>query len=269
VRLYGLGVVKDEADVLEQSIRHALRFCDRIVYLDNGSTDGSWELIQRLEAETGGRVVAFGQRTEPFHDAIRGLVYDEWHERLDPDDWWMQLDADEFVEGDPRPALRAAASRGHDRVRVWQAQFAFTDRDLAEWEAGRDDRARPIQERRRWYRADWRESRFWRNDPGRVWGGGASTHPSWADRPAPWALVNRHYQNRDPEQMQRRIADRLDTFAHLRSADWRDYVEPSAELRHLGEGEAIRIDRHRFYARRIAQRLRPGGQRSGVARRGG
>ncbi len=261
MKLFGLGLVKNEVDVLEQSARHALRWCERLHYLDNGSDDGTWELIEHLAKATHGRVVAVGRHDGPFSDGLRGLVYDEVRHSLGRDDWWLQLDADEFIEGDPRPAIRAAAAEGHNRIRVWQAQFAFTDEDLAEWEAGRDDRTRPIQERRRWYRADWRESRLWRHDPGRAWGSGSQTYPEWADSPSRWSLVNRHYQYRDPEQIQRRVADRHGVFPHVTSPEWRAFVTPTAGLRHLGDGDVIHVDRVRFAAGQVGHRLRQRGRR--------
>lgn len=260
VRLFGLGIVKNEVDVIEQSARHALRFCDRVLYLDNGSDDGTWEVLCELQAETGGRIQAVDRHLGPFHDGLRGLLYDDVRGTLGPDDWWLQADADEFLEADPRPAIRRAAALGRNRIRTWQVQFAFTDRDLEAWEAGREDTSLPIQERRRWYRADWMESRLWRNDPNRPWGDGTGTHPGWADRPAPFALVNRHYQHRDPDQMQRRIEARRGVFPHVTADSWRQAVRPAAELRSLdADGGRIRIERTRLLARRALRRA--GGQR--------
>ena len=267
MQLVGLGVVKNEADVIEQSARHALRFCDRIVYLDNGSTDGTWELLQGLAKDGGGRIVVAGQELGPFHDGLRGMIYDDLHGSMGDDDWWIQIDADEFLEVDPRPAIRRAVAARRNRIRTWQAQFVFTDRDLEDWEAGRDDPALPIQQRRRWYSADWRESRLWRNDPNRSWGDGDSTHPAWADRPYPFALVNRHYQFRNPEQMQRRIEDRRGLFPHVTSESWRQDVRPSAGLRNLdADGGRIRLDRRGFVRQRAEIRLRAR-RVGGVARR--
>jgi glycosyltransferase involved in cell wall biosynthesis len=260
VDVYGLGLVKNEADVIEESARHALTFCERIYYLDNGSTDGTWEILQRLAREPGGRVVAMGREDVPFHDGLRALIYDEVHHALGPDDWWLQLDADEFLEVDPRRAIANAMALGKNRIRTWQAQFAFTDSELDDWDAGREDRSLPIRARRRWYRADWRESRLWRNDPTRKWGTGSSTHPIWADRPTPFALVNRHYQFRDPVQMQHRIDDRRGVFPHVTSESWRQDVRSAREMRNLDhDGQRIRVERTRYMVARLRIQVRYGG----------
>jgi glycosyltransferase involved in cell wall biosynthesis len=254
MQLYALGLVKDEADILDATIRHALGFCDRIIYLDNGSTDGSWEIIQALAAETAGRVVAHERTTEPFQEGMRNRVYNAYSDELGPDGWWFNLDADEFLEVDPHAAIEAAVERGAEGIRTWQVQFAFTDVDQRAWEAGEDDPSRPIQDRRRYYRIDWRETRLWRNHPGRPWSDPTRPFPAEIrsfDRHSPF---NRHYQFRDPEQIQRRLDNRRGdpSFAHAQAPDWRAVVQPAAGLTRHVEGAPWRIDWPAF-ARNQAQ----------------
>jgi glycosyltransferase involved in cell wall biosynthesis len=259
VRLYALALVKDEADVIGQSITHALDFCDRVVVLDNGSTDDSWAVVEELGRRHPGVVIPWGVERRPFERRLRGLMYDELRTELTEDDWFLQLDADEFLLEDPRPALARAAAKGYDRIRTWQAQFQFTDVDLARWEAGEDDRSLPIEERRHHFVVDWRESRFWRNRPDQAWGtSNASTVPQFAQRAAPWALVNRHYQYRDPEQIQHRIEVRAavrseEAFGHVTSEDWRQHVVPASKLRVWHPGEPLRPWPWRFYVTRVRQ----------------
>jgi glycosyltransferase involved in cell wall biosynthesis len=261
--LYALTLVKDEADVIAQSVRYATAFCDRVVVLDNGSTDDTWAVVEELGRELPGVVVPWGVEHRPFERRLRGLMYDELRHELGPDDWFMQLDADEFLLEDPRPALATAGRKGYDRVRTWQAQFQFTDVDLAEWEAGRDDRARPIEQRRHHFVVDWRESRFWRNRPDQEWGpSNASTVPAFADRPSPHALVNRHYQYRDPEQIQRRIDIRRkvrseEAFSHVDVEDWRERVVPAKGLRYWEPGQPLRPLPWRYYLRRLRSATSP------------
>ena len=45
-------LIKDEADVIEQNIRvHAALGVDSFVVMDNGSTDGTTDIIRRLQSE--------------------------------------------------------------------------------------------------------------------------------------------------------------------------------------------------------------------------
>jgi hypothetical protein len=258
LKIYGLVLVKDEVDVVGQAIRHALGFCDRIAVLDNGSGDGTPELIEMLAAEFPGRVLFWGVEPGRYHRGLRAPMYDELRHEIGWDDWFFQLDADEFLIDDPRPRLAEAAAAGFDTVRTWQAQFRFTTVDLADWEAGREDPTRPIEQRRRYYTVDWREDRFFRNRPDRAWEGTTHNLPDWATNIAPFALVNRHYQYRDPAQIQHRLDLRAGlrsdhAFPHVASTDWRAEVVPTFGLRHWDLTSPIQPRPWRFYAKRARQ----------------
>ena len=45
MKLNAICIIKNEADIILETLNNALRFCDTIYVFDNGSTDGSWELI--------------------------------------------------------------------------------------------------------------------------------------------------------------------------------------------------------------------------------
>jgi hypothetical protein len=78
--------------------------------------------------------------------------------------------------------------------------------------------------------------------------------------------VNRHYQYRDPIQMQQRIDDRYGVFPHITAPRWQDYVEPASTLRSLDADGRIHLDRHRCVVERVRQRLRArGGDAGGVS----
>lgn len=260
MKLYGLALVKDEGDVIGESVRHALAYCDRIAVLDNGSSDDSFAVVEALASEFPGRVIAWGIDPQPFRRDLRAVMYDELRRELGWDDWFLQLDADEFLMADPRPHLAAVGARGFDRVATWQAQFQFTDVDLAAWEAGEDDPSRSIAQRRRHFVVDWREGRFFRNRPDRHWEGNTATLPDWATRTPRTRLVNRHYQYRDPQQIQRRLEIRAavrseHAFGHVTDTDWRQHVVPAAGLRSWTPGAPLRPWPWRYYARQLRRAL--------------
>ncbi len=231
-RLYGLLIARDEADVIAESLTHALGHCDKIICMDNGSNDRTWEIVRDMAAHHPGRVIAHKRLTEKFHDGLRAIAYNAFHQELGPRDWWLRLDADEFLNEHPAAVLAVADAEGADFVRAYQMTFALTDADVRAIERGDEDPARPIAERRRHYRVNWREYRLFRNDPAIAWD--VNINPQFPQnlskgRVASRAIFNRHYQHRDIAQVQARIAIRAKNaaFAHVASEDWRNYVTPA------------------------------------------
>jgi len=167
-KLCGICLVKNEDDIIEQTLSHAARYCDRIFVLDNGSTDETWSIVQRV-AQRDQAIVPFRQMLAPFAESLRATVYNAVHSQLTDDDWWLILDADEFLAEDPRPVIETAVNDGADVIRAWMIQFFFTERDLENWEEGRDTRDRPVFDRRRHYMINWQETRLFRNRTRQCW----------------------------------------------------------------------------------------------------
>ena len=103
----GISVVRDEVDVVEASIRHALRvLCDRVVVLDNGSEDGTWELLVELSRHL---PLDITRDCGPFNQPamMTGLLQEvssahpTWVVPFDADEFWWSLDTA------PRDALAA------------------------------------------------------------------------------------------------------------------------------------------------------------------
>jgi hypothetical protein len=219
-RIFALCVIKNEADIIEQTLRAAARWCDVIYVLDNGSVDGSWEIVTNIPRELP-CVVPFRQDPCAFEDDIRNVIFDHFRTRARRGDWWAILDADEFYVDDPRTFL-ANVPRRFSRVWLQAYNFLFTDVDLAAYmlDKTRFDASVPIAERSRYFvLADYSQLRCFRhsrlltripyNDSGRVF---------------PRRIRLRHYMYRSPEQIQRRLDTRREPmqrgeFLHeLRSA---------------------------------------------------
>ena len=79
----------------------------------------------------------------------------------------VHFDADETLTEDPRPMLVKSMQRHKNQMRVWKAQFYFTDNDLAVYD--QEDKTLMVSERRRYYRINWREPHFFRNSPSQTW----------------------------------------------------------------------------------------------------
>jgi glycosyltransferase involved in cell wall biosynthesis len=271
MKLYAICLVKNEDDIIAQTLTYATRHCDKIFVIDNGSSDRTWEITQEL-AKQHPQIVPFEQTHLPYNDALRARVYNQVHQDLTDDDWWMILDSDEFMAEDPKALIAEARHDKADIIRSWQIQFYFTERDLAEWEAGHDTRDKSIFERRRHYLINWQEPRLFRNQKAPAWNTAVNNGtPNGLKRVWGRRILNRHYQFRDPEQMEKRLRLRFGhpSFrAHVTSADWRTAVRDSKKLNLYREGEPWRFSPSgvAYYYRKTALYMLQGKYR-GLVRR--
>lgn len=106
----GLGMVKNEQDVIEPFVRHNLQFLDAIVLLDNGSVDATRQILAALSQETGRVAVAdaplFGYRQAEWMTRLLHAVQDAFFA-----DYLVPLDADEFITAPDRAAFLGSLAR--------------------------------------------------------------------------------------------------------------------------------------------------------------
>lgn len=202
MKIFSICVLRDEVDVIAETLRAAAEWSDRILVLDNGSTDGTWELVQELAKDSPSITVA-GRDTQPFRDELRGEVFEQYRGLAEPGDWWCRLDADEFYIDDPRTFL-SQVHRRYGLVRCAVYNVYFTDVDLAAYEQSPAEwLARPVQERLRYYENNSSEAKFvrHRNDlrwEGQIW-------PTNRGRVCRDRIRMLHYQYRSPAQIARRL----------------------------------------------------------------
>ena len=218
MKINAICVVKNEGDIIRETLLNAMKFCHRIYVFDNGSTDGTWEYVQIMAKHHEQIEIAF-HSDEVFKNQLRNRVYNKYHQQYSNHDWWYILDGDEMLTETPAPMLKAALVSNKNALYSWFAQFYFTDKDMAQYE--QEDQSLPVCERRRYYRVNWREVRFFRNDPSRPW------HETLTGRIPPFATrfyhdapICRHYAERTPDQIKARVKLREHnpfSFFHVRS----------------------------------------------------
>lgn len=253
VKTYAICLIKNEADVIADCLRHAMQFCDRIFILDNGSTDGTWEIVNSL-ASIHEQIVVERQLTETFRDGMRSIVYNKHHQELSDQDWWLRLDADEFLVGDPRPVLAKANRERADFVTAWQLQFYYTDADYRNWDAEQGCLNVPITERRRFYSINWREYRFFRNQRDVPWV--EAIAPQWPNgltKVCSERIFNRHYSYRTPDQIKDKLKSILGhaQFQHIGSGEWTSKVFPAKGLNFYEDGIPPRLNQFNYYRKRL------------------
>ncbi len=239
-RIHGVCLVKDELDIVGQTMTSAMTWCDTIYVVDNGSSDGTWERIDELSHEHAGTIVA-SRDARPFSRALRGDVYRRHRAESGLGDWWCILDADELYIDEPRRFLRGVPARYGC---VWSAslQFYFTDEDLRRYEEepSRYGDDVPVEEKIRYYVNNWSEFRFFRQTD-RVRWNEDEPYPTGIGRPFPRRIRLKHFQYRSPDQIQQRTAARFAArggFAHERRPTWQDAALLPPDRRSRDELEA-------------------------------
>lgn len=227
-KIYSLMVVKNEVDIIAASLVDACRWSDKIIVIDNGSTDGTWECIQQL-ATVHPQIIPWMQYNGPFHIGLRAKAFKAFRQEMRRGDWWnVRLDADEFYPGDVR-AFLAKVPMCIRTVKKESTDYLLTREDI-ELHSFSGDFAQDRAFITHALPTPRRERRFMRH----------SALLCWCERwryPHPWGRVFRraipvdHYQYRSPEQMQKRFAVRQQakaegcgSFRHEQGREWQDYL---------------------------------------------
>ena len=233
-RFHALLPVRDEADIIGQSLRHMLTWVDAIYVFDNGSVDDTWEIVEDFAARDR-RVVPLKKDAVYFSDTLlRGWIFHQARKNMREGDWFLRADADEFHHIPP-PEFVKARLRSRETI-VWHQYYDFrlTESEVMAWQCGREtlaDRRRPIEERRQWFTpSDYSEPRLCRYRETMQW---PTNHafPCNAGYVARERLPIRHYPHRDPEQLKRRCRLRSIMMANSN----RDWTDPASH--HWSEGE--------------------------------
>lgn len=99
-----LGMVKNEADIVEAFVRHNLHFVDLMVLLDNGSTDGTRDILEALQKEGLPLLVIDDPVFGYFQSEKMTELYRRTVPVFQPEVVYL-LDADEFMRAPDRAAM--------------------------------------------------------------------------------------------------------------------------------------------------------------------
>lgn len=233
MKIYSLLVVKDEADIINLSVTDALRWSDKVIVIDNGSTDGTWEKLQAL-ATSDKRIVLFMRYEGSFHIGLRAKAFKAFRHEMRCSDWWcVRLDADEMYPIDVKTFLEKIPWYCRT-VKKTSTDYVITYEDLDEGILTGDFNS--DRKNIRYHLTDKREERrFMRHSPLLCW------LTRWR-YPHPWGIVSQsripvdHYQYRSIQQMQRRYTNRQQakangcgSFSHENGNGWRDYLRHRCE----------------------------------------
>jgi glycosyltransferase involved in cell wall biosynthesis len=258
-RVHAICLVKNEGDVIAEILQLASKFCHKIYVFDTGSTDNSWEEVQRVASDV---IIPFRhENVLKFDFGLRGQVFNAVRDTFEIGDWLYVLDADEVLAESPHKAIRIAEAEGAQQINTLQYNFHFTELDWQQYQAGLDSRDRPISERRHYYCFTNIEQRLFRIEADTTW-------PEYTDAENPigylrpkatkklkkgsYRIANCHYQYRDPEQIKLRLVTRQEArkvnqnnFIHYQSVDtdlnWERYIVPSEQLYYYNNDGVFKI----------------------------
>ncbi|MDE3022441.1 MAG: glycosyltransferase family 2 protein [Pseudomonadota bacterium] len=125
--LVGISVVKNEGDIIESFVRHNLRFLDALLIVDNGSVDGTREILCELQRE--GLPVVIHDDIEFGHYQSRRMtgLFRRACKVFSPN-FVFALDADEFIISPTRANLEDALDllpEGGHGVLAWKTYICI------------------------------------------------------------------------------------------------------------------------------------------------
>ncbi len=234
MKIYSLLLVKNEQDIIEANLRAAVKWSDKLIVMDNGSTDETWKIVQNLAIEFP-QIIPFSQDNQPFKIGLRAIMFNAFKHELTDEDWWcIRLDADEFFVENPQVFLKEIPKK-YKQVCKAGIDFCLTHEDIKEYKY--QDNFEDNQSKILYYQPyTWAELRFLRHSNKLEWEI-SNRRPEPCGLTYPIQIKVLHYQFRSPQQMMQRYtvrqqakADGCGSFRHEKGESWRDYLQYRKDL---------------------------------------
>lgn len=95
-QVWAVFLVKNEADVIDHTVRHSLgQGIDRVLVVDNGSTDGTLDILRGLADDHPGAVLLGHDREPAYYQSVKMTFLARWAWSRGAG-WVVPMDADEF-----------------------------------------------------------------------------------------------------------------------------------------------------------------------------
>lgn len=217
MKIFGIMLVKNEVDIVGHVLKEAEKWADKIFILDNGSTDGTWELVNSMANDI---ITPWKQYFGEYHNGLRADVYNEFKHLSQPGDWWCyKLDADEFYIDNPKEFLKKYG-KNCQWIAKQSLDFFITKEDKEEYTYTGDfekDKAYvnyfcPIC---------WSEGRFFKYRKNLKWENTWNSHyPPHIGIMSKKLILVEHYRQRSPQQAEKRNTLRKQTDNYKKGVSW-------------------------------------------------
>lgn len=233
-KIYSLLLVKNESDIIRESLLAAIKWSDKVIVIDNGSTDGTWEIVKEI-AKQYPTVVPFMQYTRGFRIGLRAKAFRAFRQELSCRDWWcVRLDADEFFSEDPREFLAQVPNK-YSSIKKQSTDYILTEEDI-QAHSFTGDFAKDCTYITHYLPEKRKERRFIRHRPWLIWSE-KWRYPHPMGCTAKQCIAVAHYQYRSPQQMEKRFntrqqakKDGCGSFLHENGTTWKDYLWTNQQL---------------------------------------
>lgn len=130
--VFAISIVKDEADIVEHTFRHILTQVDHVIVADNGSTDGTREILEQLDVTLiDDPEIGYYQSRKMSKLAARAAARGAtWVVPMDADEWWYSPfgTIKDVLSGRPDIAFAPAELYDHVSTRADPAEGPVTHR---------------------------------------------------------------------------------------------------------------------------------------------
>jgi hypothetical protein len=129
MKLVAVSRVKNEVDIIEAFVRHHCEHFNKLIVLDDGSSDGTYEVLRSLQA-AGAPVVLLREPTVGYEQSRYMTLLLRMAVEQFGADWVAPLDADEFIEPRGELTLREAlAGREQALLALQRSDFVWSPED--------------------------------------------------------------------------------------------------------------------------------------------
>lgn len=233
-KIYSLLLVKNESDIIRESLLAAIKWSDKVIVIDNGSTDGTWEIVKEIATQYP-TVVPFMQYIRGFRIGLRAKAFRAFRQELSCRDWWcVRLDADEFFSEDPREFLAQVPNK-YSSIKKQSTDYILTKEDI-QAHSFTGDFAKDCTYITHYLPEKRKERRFIRHRPWLIWSE-KWRYPHPMGCTAKQCIAVAHYQYRSPQQMEKRFntrqqakKDGCGSFLHENGTTWKDYLWTNQQL---------------------------------------
>lgn len=231
---HAILIVHDESRLIDQALTELLSWCDTVIVCDTGSHDNTWELITDA-AVMDGRIIPRTFEPPVIHrDGLHAWLFHQYRDRFKPGDWIARVNIDQVYHIPPPEFIRSHVSPHEACINACIYNFVITNAELKNWQDGLEtlaDRARPVQDRRRYFRFAGPELSLFRYRRSMQWLP-SRRGPFNAGLPAAALIPIRQYSAHDPVHLQTRCAIHAATAfltpgapeSHWHASDWRRFL---------------------------------------------